>query len=85
VKHLIAWLQLGTVFSITNFFLVFIVAVLGVLSAFSHRSFFKAVVVARHEHSTFDKDTDVFSSLEFTDVRNSVFGRSPEGSGADLF
>jgi len=83
--HLVAWLQLSTVLSSINAVLVFLAVVLGTLSAFSHRACFKPVVLARHEESTFDSETNVFSSLEFTAVKKSIFGRSSETTGPDLF
>jgi hypothetical protein len=85
-QHLIYWLQFSTVLSSLNTCLVFLTAVLGVLNAFSHGSCFSAVVLARHEETTFDKETDLFSTVEFTSVKkNSIFGSSSKPTGPDLF
>mmetsp|Transcript_11661 Transcript_11661/g.15009 ORF Transcript_11661/g.15009 Transcript_11661/m.15009 type:complete len:320 (-) Transcript_11661:148-1107(-) len=62
--HLITWLQICTILSAISGALVTVIGILDIFSAFSHRSCFNAVVLARHEDTSFDYNEDI--NIEFS-------------------
>ena len=72
---IIELLEFSAIIAAASGLLVFVVAVLGVLSAFSHRSFFRAAVLSRSINPS--SDWDDAASLEFTGRRR----RSTDDAG----
>jgi len=75
--QLSSWLQISTILSSVGALLLVVVVALGMLNAISSPSCFRAVVLARHEESSFDNAGDDFS-LEFHNRSRSA-SRSSRG------